>query len=89
MNAIDPSAKAESALTLYGSELPSRLLLGTAQYPSPHVMSRPVAASFASTCNWASGTVIDGSSAARPMARRMVLSWTTANSFSPSGPVRP
>jgi thiazole synthase len=47
MNAIDPSAKAESALTLYGSELPSRLLLGTAQYPSPHVMSRAVEASRA------------------------------------------
>jgi thiazole synthase len=47
MNAIDPSATAQSALTLYGSELSSRLLLGTAQYPSPHVMSRAVEASRA------------------------------------------
>ena len=28
------------ALTLYGVELPSRLLLGTAQYPSPQVLAR-------------------------------------------------
>ena len=45
MNAIDPSTKPQSALTLYGVELASRLLLGTAQYPSPHVLARAVEAS--------------------------------------------
>ena len=39
MNAPEPTANAKSALTLYGVELPSRLLLGTAQYPSPHVLA--------------------------------------------------
>jgi thiazole synthase len=45
MNAIEPSAKTQGALTLYGVELASRLLLGTAQYPSPHVLARAVEAS--------------------------------------------
>ena len=40
MNAIEPAAKAGGVLTLYGVELSSRLLLGTAQYPSPHVLAR-------------------------------------------------
>ena len=47
MNAIEPAAKASGALTLYGVELSSRLLLGTAQYPSPHVLARAVEASGA------------------------------------------
>ncbi len=42
MNAIEPSATPHSAFTLYGMELASRLLLGTAQYPSPHVLARAV-----------------------------------------------
>ena len=45
MNAIDPSTRPQGALTLYGVELASRLLLGTAQYPSPHVLARAVEAS--------------------------------------------
>ncbi len=47
MNAIEPSAAPQSALTLYGVEMPSRMLLGTAQYPSPHVLARAVEASGA------------------------------------------
>jgi len=47
MNAIEPAAKPPSALTLYGVELASRLLLGTAHYPSPHVLARAVEASGA------------------------------------------
>jgi thiazole synthase len=47
MNAIEPPATAKSALTLYGVELPSRLLLGTAHYPSPHVLAAAAAASGA------------------------------------------
>ncbi len=47
MNAIEPTARAESVLSLYGVELASRLLLGTAQYPSPHVLARAVEASGA------------------------------------------
>ena len=35
-------------LTLYGKELPSRLLLGTAHYPSPAVLAEAVKASGAS-----------------------------------------
>jgi thiazole synthase len=35
-------------LTLYGTELPSRLLLGTAQYPSPAVLANAVRASATS-----------------------------------------
>lgn len=47
MNAIEPAAKPSGPLTLYGVEVGSRLLLGTAQYPSPHVLSRAVEASGA------------------------------------------
>jgi len=44
MNAPEPSARAKSALTLYGVELPSRMLIGTAQYPSPQVLASAVQA---------------------------------------------
>lgn len=47
MNVIDPATKTPGGLTLYGVALPSRLLLGTAQYPSPHVLARAVEASGA------------------------------------------
>jgi thiazole synthase len=47
MNAIEPAATARSTLTLYGVELPSRLLLGTAGYPSPQILARAVKASGA------------------------------------------
>jgi thiazole synthase len=51
MNAIEPTTAAlnvlSGALTLYGVALPSRLLLGTAGYPSPHVLSRAVETSGA------------------------------------------
>jgi thiazole synthase len=47
MNAIEPTTKAANAFTLYGVELASRLLLGTAQYPSPQVLKRAVEASGA------------------------------------------
>jgi thiazole synthase len=45
MNAIE--AAGGSKLTLYGVEVSSRLLLGTAQYPSPHVLALAVEASGA------------------------------------------
>jgi thiazole synthase len=47
MNALQPKPATASALTVYGVELPSRMLLGTAQYPSPQVMSDAVQASRA------------------------------------------
>jgi len=47
MNAPEPSAKVKSTLTLYDVELPSRMLIGTAQYPSPHVLASAVEASGA------------------------------------------
>ena len=47
MNAIEPTPKTENALTLYGVELRSRLMLGTAHYPSPLVLARAVEASGA------------------------------------------
>lgn len=47
MNAIEPATLPRGAFTLYGVELTSRLLLGTAQYPSPHVLARAVEASGA------------------------------------------
>lgn len=47
MNAIDPTAKAGNRLRLYDTEIPSRLLLGTAQYPSPHVLARAAEAAGA------------------------------------------
>jgi thiazole synthase len=34
-----------ASLTLYGQSFPSRLLLGTADYPSPHILSEAVRAS--------------------------------------------
>lgn len=45
MNAIDKTPSAN--FTVYGVELPSRLLLGTAQYPSPQIMAEAVKASKA------------------------------------------
>ena len=45
MNAIDRSLGSAKPLTLYGVEIPSRLLLGTARYPSPQVLSDAVRAS--------------------------------------------
>ena len=39
MNAIEPISPASATLKLYGVEVASRLLLGTARYPSPQVMS--------------------------------------------------
>jgi thiazole synthase len=47
MNAIETAAKHSGPLTLYGVEFGSRLLLGTAQYPSPQVLARAVEASGA------------------------------------------
>ena len=47
MNAPEPSTRAKSVLTLYGVELPSRMLIGTAQYPSPQVLASAVQASGA------------------------------------------
>jgi thiazole synthase len=47
MNAPEPAANAKSQLTLYGVALPSRMLIGTAQYPSPHVLASAVEASGA------------------------------------------
>ena len=47
MNAIEPAATARGTLTLYGVELSSRLLLGTAGYPSPQILARAVKASGA------------------------------------------
>jgi len=38
MNAIPSSIAGTKPLTVYGVELPSRLLLGTAQYPSPQIL---------------------------------------------------
>jgi thiazole synthase len=47
MNAIEPAATARAPLALYGVELTSRLLLGTARYPSPQILARAVEASGA------------------------------------------
>lgn len=47
MNAPETNIQAGAGLTLYGVELPSRLLLGTAQYPSPAVLAAAVEASSA------------------------------------------
>ena len=44
MNAPQLPAKATTGLTLYGVELPSRMLIGTAQYPSPSVLASAVEA---------------------------------------------
>ena len=47
MNHIDTKISAAAPFTLYGVELSSRLLLGTARYPSPQAMSEAVKASRA------------------------------------------
>ena len=47
MNVRDKTADVESALTLYGERMPSRMLIGTAQYPSPHILAKAVEASGA------------------------------------------
>jgi thiazole synthase len=48
MNVHDPQQVALKPLSFYGEEMSSRLLIGTARYPSPQVMSLSVAASRAS-----------------------------------------
>jgi hypothetical protein len=47
MNLIDRTLGTLKPLTLYGVEIASRLLLGTARYPSPQAMSDAVKASRA------------------------------------------
>lgn len=47
MNAIKPPPAGTSALTLYGVDVDSRLLLGTARFPSPQIMSDAVKAARA------------------------------------------
>jgi len=47
MNAPEPAIDTRSALFLYGEAFPSRMLIGTAQYPSPHVLAEAVRASGA------------------------------------------
>lgn len=47
MNAFEPNVGQPAPLRLYGTELPSRLLLGTAGYPSPEIIARAVKASGA------------------------------------------
>ncbi|MFA9443187.1 MAG: thiazole synthase, partial [Hyphomicrobium sp.] len=48
MNIVEPHAKPQKPFALYGVDLASRLLLGTAQYPSPDVLARAVVATGAS-----------------------------------------
>jgi thiazole synthase len=47
MNLVETKPSVAAPLNLYGVELAGRLLLGTAQYPSPHVLSHAVRASRA------------------------------------------
>ena len=49
MNVVEPKLAAHPAdpLTLYGEDIPSRMLIGTALYPSPSIMADAVAASHA------------------------------------------
>lgn len=47
MNAFEPIARGPRPLTFYGVEMTSRLLLGTALYPSPAVLAEAVKASQA------------------------------------------
>src|SRR3990172_2746780 len=47
MNVHAPQPVPAKPLTLYGVEVASRLLIGTARFPSPHVMSEAVRASGA------------------------------------------
>ena len=44
MNVIERNTAAASPLEVYGVELSSRLLLGTARYPSPQVMGQAIKA---------------------------------------------
>src|SRR5262245_31797324 len=48
MNLHDPQPAPTKPLSLYGVEVSSRLLIGTARFPSPQVMSQAVRASGAS-----------------------------------------
>jgi thiazole synthase len=48
MNAPEPRTAGAKPLTLYGVEVASRLLVGTARYPSPQVMASAVKAARAS-----------------------------------------
>jgi thiazole synthase len=48
MNVRDPRPAPAKPLSLYGVQVPSRLLIGTARFPSPQVMSHAVRASGAS-----------------------------------------
>ena len=48
MNVVEPHARPQGPLALYGVDVASRLLLGTAQYPSPDILARAVEASGAS-----------------------------------------
>jgi thiazole synthase len=48
MNAIEPRAAGARPLNLYGVEVASRLLVGTARYPAPQVMASAVKAARAS-----------------------------------------
>jgi thiazole synthase len=48
MNVVEPHAKPHEPFALYGMNLASRLLLGTAEYPSPDILARAVEASGAS-----------------------------------------
>ena len=45
MNTLEPMLAAAQSLSLYGVGLPSRLLIGTARFPSPSVMREAVEAS--------------------------------------------
>lgn len=47
MNAIEPAPAPAQKLSLYGTEIASRLLLGTSRYPSPQCMQQSVRASGA------------------------------------------
>ena len=47
MNIRDTTLHAQSGLTLYGAAMPSRVLLGTAGYPSPDVLASAVRAAEA------------------------------------------
>lgn len=48
MNTLKQAAASTSALALYGAAIPSRLLLGTAQYPSPAILNAAVESAAAS-----------------------------------------
>jgi thiazole synthase len=48
MNAHEPQPVAFEPLKVYGTDIPSRLLIGTARFPSPQIMSQAVKASRAS-----------------------------------------